>query len=102
MKEFVHGFFKIYYSNLDTKLKLIFDIYDFDKDGFIIPEDVKLILSHVPITNTVTGRLAEEGTFTKEGGGSQIFLDRMQTQDEIYQLIQEVFANKKKLSFEQF
>lgn len=76
--------------------------YDFDKDGFIIPEDVKLILSHVPITNTVTGRLAEEGAFTKEGGGSQIFLDRMQTQDEIYQLIQEVFANKKKLSFEQF
>ena len=53
--------------------------YDFDKDGFIIPEDVKLILSHVPITNTVTGRLAEEGAFTKEGGGSQVFLDRMQT-----------------------
>jgi hypothetical protein len=26
LKEFVHGFFKIYYSNLDTKLKLAFDM----------------------------------------------------------------------------
>ena len=26
LKEFVHGFFKIYYSNLDTKLKLAFDL----------------------------------------------------------------------------
>lgn len=36
LKEFVHGFFKIFYSNLDTKFKLAFDLYDFDKDGYII------------------------------------------------------------------
>lgn len=77
LKEFVHGFFKIYYSNLDTKLKLAFDLYDFDKDGFIIKEDVKLILSHIPMTNSVAGKVAEEGAFTQEGGGSQVFLDRI-------------------------
>ena len=38
--------------------------YDFDKDGYIIKEDVRLILSHVPITNTVSGKTSEEGTFT--------------------------------------
>jgi hypothetical protein len=27
LKEFVHGLFKIYYSPLDTKLKLTFDMY---------------------------------------------------------------------------
>jgi len=27
LKEFVHGFFKIYYSNLDAKLKLAFDMW---------------------------------------------------------------------------
>ena len=26
LKEFVHGFFKVYYSNLDTKIKLAFDM----------------------------------------------------------------------------
>jgi len=58
LKEFVHGFFKIFYSNLDTKIKLTFDLYDFDKDGYIIQEDVRLILSHIPITNTLVGNVA--------------------------------------------
>jgi hypothetical protein len=27
LKEFVHGLFKIYYSNVETKIKLAFDVY---------------------------------------------------------------------------
>jgi Ca2+-binding EF-hand superfamily protein len=38
---------------VETKIKLAFDIYDFDKDGFIRKEDVRLILSHVPIDKTM-------------------------------------------------
>ena len=53
IKEFVHGFFKVYYSNLQSKIKFTFDMYDFDKDGYILKEDVRLILSHIPIENTV-------------------------------------------------
>ena len=26
LREFVHGFFKVYYSNLETKMKLTFDM----------------------------------------------------------------------------
>lgn len=70
LREFVHGFFKVYYSNLETKLKLTFDIYDFDKDGFISKEDVRLILSHIPIEKTVVGNVNAEGKFTQEGGGN--------------------------------
>jgi len=70
LREFVHGFFKVYYSNLETKLKLTFDIYDFDKDGFISKEDVRLILSHIPIEKTVVGNVNAEGRFTQEGGGN--------------------------------
>ena len=51
LKEFVHGFFKVYYSNLETKIKLSFDIYDFDQDGYITPDDVRLIISHMPLEN---------------------------------------------------
>ena len=43
---------------------MFLDRYDFDKDGFIIKEDVKLILSHIPMTNSVAGSVAEEGAFT--------------------------------------
>ena len=83
LKEFVHGLFKIYYSNLETKIKLAFDMYffkpkllpryDFDKDGFVKKEDVRLILSHIPIEKTVLGKnLPGEGRFTCEGGGKYI------------------------------
>ena len=27
LKEFVHGMFKVYYSTLDSKMKLVFDMY---------------------------------------------------------------------------
>jgi hypothetical protein len=43
--------------------------YDFDRDGFISKEDVRLILSHIPIVNTNTGSGVKEGQFTTEGGG---------------------------------
>ena len=68
LKEFVHGFFKIYYSNLEVKLKLSFDMYlslslntssryDFDKDGYVRKEDVRLVLSHIPIEKTIIGNI---------------------------------------------
>ena len=78
MKEFVHGLFKVYYSNLDTKIKLAFDMYnmlvnffryDFDKDGFLKKEDVRLVLSHIPIEKTILGTAQGEGRFTSSGGG---------------------------------
>jgi hypothetical protein len=45
--------------------------YDFDKDGYVKKEDVRLILSHIPIEKTILGKSthAGEGKFTSEGGG---------------------------------
>ena len=43
--------------------------YDFDRDGYITPEDVRLILSHIPIDNSLQGKMDEEGQFTAQGGG---------------------------------
>jgi Ca2+-binding EF-hand superfamily protein len=42
--------FRIYYSPLETKFKLVFDMYDFDGDGVISKEDVHLVLSHIPMS----------------------------------------------------
>lgn len=77
-------------------------MYDFDRDGYIIPEDVRLILSHVPIENNVVGHVAREGAFTQTGGGSQVFLDRLQNQTEIQNLIDEVFGSKKRIDLEEY
>lgn len=102
LREFVHGFFKVYYSNLETKIKLSFDMYDFDRDGFITPEDVRLILSHIPIVNTVNRKREDEGSFTRAGGGNQVFMDRLQTQEEISLLISNVFGSAKSIDYPDF
>lgn len=99
LREFVHGFFKVYYSNLETKIKLSFDMYDFDRDGYITQEDVRLILSHIPIENTVKKKTVDEGLFTRAGGGNQVFVDRLQTQEEISLLISSVFGSAKRLDY---
>ena len=45
-------FFKImstiYSSDLIQKMGLVFSLYDFDNDGYIQREDVKILLSYIP------------------------------------------------------
>ena len=65
-----HSFLRQYfYFNYDSILIFIYFRYDFDKDGYITKEDVRLILSHIPIVNTATKTCIQEGSFTKNGGG---------------------------------
>ena len=39
---------EIYGSDLDGKMSLVFKIFDFDGDGKITAEDVRMILSYIP------------------------------------------------------
>lgn len=47
-QEFVTAFKQLYLSDLQMKMKISFEIFDFDKDGFISREDIRLIMSFVP------------------------------------------------------
>ena len=44
LKEFVHGFFKVYYSNLDAKIKLAFDMYVCGESNYIGMTSTKMAL----------------------------------------------------------
>lgn len=61
-----------------------------------------MILSHIPICNTVTKQPLQEGKFTRDGGGNQVFIDRIQTQEEISLLIPNVFGQKERINFEDY
>jgi Ca2+-binding EF-hand superfamily protein len=37
------------------QVSLVFDIYDFDNDGYITKEDVRIILCYVPILKADSG-----------------------------------------------
>jgi Ca2+-binding EF-hand superfamily protein len=46
--KFLKLMLEIYGSNLDGKINLAFKVFDFDGDGKITAEDVKMILSYIP------------------------------------------------------
>lgn len=103
LREFVYILFKIYYSNFDNQVKLVFDMYDFDRDGYITKEDVRIILSYIPILKGEgAADPSKEGAFSIAGGGHEEFSDRIKVQEEISQLIENCFSGKDKLNLEDF
>ncbi len=53
-------------------MRMVFDMYDFDNDGIISQEDIRLLLSWVPITQIVAEKKQDDrtqGMYTKNGGG---------------------------------
>jgi len=49
LEDFKNTSFKFFDPSFDSKLSLVFDIYDFNEDGFVAEEDIRSILSHIPI-----------------------------------------------------
>lgn len=49
-KELVKGMLKIYFSHLESRFHLVFNMYDFNSDGKICKDDILLMLSHIPIS----------------------------------------------------
>lgn len=76
-KEFLTGLMRIYLSNFDQKMKFVFEIYDFDSDGYISKNDILTILRYVPVVSNT--QVAGEGKFTQEGGGVSDFHERVET-----------------------
>ena len=90
LKEFINGFFKIYFSSFDTKWQLVFDIYDFDADGEISREDVRIILSYIPQVST-TIRDMEMSFETEDKIRKKMFENRISAQEQIEKLCDSVF-----------
>lgn len=51
-----------YCSSFDEKIKFIFDIYDFNRDGYISQQDIIPIISCMPVASSINVR--GEGMYT--------------------------------------
>lgn len=47
--EFSAGMYNLYSGSFDKLINLVFEFYDFDKDGKISLEDIRLVLSYIPL-----------------------------------------------------
>ena len=96
-EEFVNGFFKLYMGSFIETTKIIFDLLDFDKDGIITKEDVKIILSYLPLND-----VSEEKEKTLESVREVLGL-QMKSLDEINDIVSKTFKKYEgEMNFEQF
>lgn len=91
-REFLTGLMRIYCSTFDQKTKFVYDIYDFDGDGFISKDDISAILSYMPVAKTE--QIQGEGRFTQEGGSASDFKERIETLHEMYKILDMCFREK--------
>ena len=88
-KEFIYGMNRLYNSNFDETLKLIFDILDFNHDELIEKDDVKMILGLLPLK-------------TDKNKNKIKYKYQMESLEEIQEIISFTFDNKKTLNLEEF
>ena len=84
-EEFVENFYKLYMGSFEETTNVIFNLLDFDKDGIIKKEDVKIVLSYLPI-NELNDIKTEKNDLV-----SKIFGTQMKSLEEIDNIISETF-----------
>ena len=84
-EEFVENFYKLYMGSFEETTNVIFKLLDFDKDGIIKKEDVKIILSYLPLNEENDDQIEKKDLVSK------IFGTQMKSLEEIDGIINETF-----------
>ena len=78
LNNFISGMLTLFTKDFDELVKFIFRFYDFDKDGKISKEDIRIVLSYVPLNKN------------KNRNDSK-FEERVESQDELHKVLDSVF-----------
>ena len=89
-EEFVDNFYKLYMGSFEETANIIFNLLDFDKDGIINKEDVKIILSYLPL-NEINDDTNEKDKKEKNDLISKIFGAQMKSLEEIDKIVSDTF-----------
>lgn len=95
LKEFSEGMITLFSESFDNLAVFIFNFYDFDKDGFISKEDVRIVLSYIPLKTKYSSK--KKLKFENEE-----FDDRVQSQDELHDMLDVCFKSTETLDQKQF
>lgn len=87
-KEFMDGMIKVFDSSMDNLLDFVFSFFDENEDGFITAEDVRSIFQYIPLQ--------------KKHFSEQSFIDRLESQEELYNIISQFFQTKIRIDFNFF
>ena len=102
LEEFVDGLYNLYTGSFEDTAKIIFNLLDFNKDGLINNDDVKIILSYLPL-NDNNNIIDNDGENKKEELVSKIFGEQMKSLEEIDEIVKNTFNRYEgEINLEQF
>ena len=95
IEDFTSSMIKLFSGDYDQLLNFIFDFYDFDKDHKITKEDIRIVLSYVPLYKKIKHNQGLK--FEKDN-----FQDRLASQKELHEKLDTLFKNKQIINFSEF
>ena len=99
LDEFVSSMTTLFYEDYDKSTKFIFDFYDFDRDGKITKEDIRVILSYITLTLSESTKKSADKTNIS-------YSNRVSSQEELSNILNTCFNDKHiknpKLEFKDF
>ena len=100
--EFIEGMKTLFYEDYEKNSKFIFDFYDFDHDGKISQEDIRVVLSYITLTysdsNNSKKKIADKNNIS--------YKNRLSSQEELVEILNTCFIDNKiknsKIDFKDF
>ena len=100
-KEFINGMIILFTESFNNIVKFIFNFYDFNHDGIITRDDVRLVLSYVPALKSKkieNKLLKKENENNKENNEN----NKNENEDEITKILNKSFNEKSSLNQDEF
>ena len=92
--EFIGGMKILFSEDFNSLYKFIFKFYDFDHDGLISREDVRVVLSYVPLNKKFSSK--------KTKLEQDEYLDQVESQDELFHILNIAFGNKNVMNYNEY
>ena len=100
LSEFVNGMRSVFSQaeSFDSLAKFIFDFYDFRSCEKIKKDDVRVVLSYVPLQKTDINSIKEENIEIVE----ENFQDRVESQEQLFHILNIAFKDKEEMDYEEY
>ena len=95
IEDFTSSMIRLFSGDYEQLLNFIFDFYDFDKDHKITKEDIRIVLSYVPLYKKIKHNQGLK--FEKDN-----FEDRLASQKELHEKLDTLFKKKQIINFSEF
>eukprot|EP00347_Sterkiella_histriomuscorum_P020731 403336692 len=101
-QDFMNKLLMLFHSSLQEKLHSIFQMYDFDNDGEVHKEDVKIILSHMPLVKEDESIEQNQCSSPITQNFRVLKMKGEKTKEDIKEFLDNIFKIKSSINFSQF